>query len=368
MSDVLIIGAGINGLLTARELLAEGAAVMLLDKGRSFSEASWAGGGIVSPLYPWRYSAGVTALASWAQDFYPALTQELLSATGIDPELVRSGLLMLDARDEVSALQWARSNQRSMDAVDPDFIYAREPQLAPGFRHGLWMPDVSNVRNPRLGEALLANLRQHNRLTLIEGAEVRKIHRSDSVIESVAVVSKEAEKRIKADKFVICAGAWSAALTTDLQFSLPVTPVKGQMLLYKPAQRLVNSIVLSNGRYVIPRGDGHLLVGSTLEHCGFDKSVTAAGRDSLQESAQSMLPALASIPLKAQWSGLRPGSPDGTPFIGKLPACANGYINAGQYRNGLVLAPASARLLVDLMLKRQTIVDPEYYDPQRLVH
>jgi glycine oxidase len=119
--------------------------------------------------------------------------------------------------------------------------------------------------------------------------------------------------------------------------------------------------VLMDGRYVIPRNDGRILAGSTLEEAGYDKTTTAEARESLYDSALRIIPALAECPVEHHWAGLRPGSPDGIPFIGAVPGIGGLHVNAGHYRNGLVLAPASTRLLVDQLLGRTPIVDPEPY-------
>lgn len=129
----------------------------------------------------------------------------------------------------------------------------------------------------------------------------------------------------------------------------------------------MQSIILTDGRYLIPRRDGHLLVGSTLEYRGFDKQPSAGAAQSLQQSARQMLPALASQRPIAQWAGLRPGSGDGIPFIGRIRDYDNLYVNAGQFRNGLVLAPASAELMKNLLLGEEPIVDAAPYDPARSV-
>lgn len=362
--DVLIVGAGINGLLLARELAIAGLQVRVVDKGACCREASWAGGGIVSPLYPWRYRQPVTALASWAQDFYPHLADELAKSTGIDPEYSQTGLLMLDADDEAAAVQWAHVNNRRLEQVDREFIYDREPQLAAGFRSGLWMPDVANIRNPRLGQALVVDLKARPNVSLNEYCQVAQFVTDGGQINSVTAKTPAGERRYAADTIVLCAGAWSAQLAELTSVRLKVEPVKGQMLLYRLPRSPVESIVLTQGRYVIPRRDGHLLVGSTLEYEGYDKTPTAQARESLLESAQKLVPILRDVEPEAQWAGLRPAAPDGIPYIGKIPGIENFYVNAGQFRNGLVLAPASARLLADLILQREPIVDPYPYQPR----
>ncbi len=364
MSDFLIIGGGVIGLLLARELADSGAKVTVIERGECCREASWAGGGIVSPLYPWRYKPEVTALASWAQDFYPQLAAELLRDTGIDSELQKSGLLMLQAEDSDAALQWARETRRPMQAVAEEFIYKKEARLAANFTAGLWMNDVCNIRNPRLGKALVVKLRDMPDVQLREHCELLSINQNADKIQSVEVLEKGDVVKLQAQKYVVSAGAWSGVLLAGLGVELPVEPVKGQMLLYRSQENLLQSIVLYRGRYLIPRRDGYILVGSTLEKCEFDKSSIAEALSSLRESAVGMLPELALLDPIQQWAGLRPGAPDGVPFIGRVKGFDNLFVNAGHYRNGLVLAPASARLLADLLLQRTPIVDPSPYDPQ----
>jgi len=173
---------------------------------------------------------------------------------------------------------------------------------------------------------------------------------------------------IRAERVVLAAGAWSGELLKTLGLELPVEPVKGQMILYKCAEDFLPSMVLAKGRYAIPRRDGHILIGSTLEYAGFDKTPTDNALESLKASAEELLPALKEAEVVGHWAGLRPGSPEGIPFIGELPAHPGLWLNCGHFRNGLVLAPASCRLLADLMLGREPIIDPAPYAPVGRLH
>lgn len=363
--EVVIIGGGINGLLTAHELARESVRVTVLERRECFSEASWAGGGIVSPLYPWRYSAPVTALAQWAQAYYPGLCDRLRDDTGIDPEYSHCGLLMLAAEDSDAALAWAARFNQSLTRVSPEFVQAREPQVAADLKTPLWMPEVANVRNPRLGAALVKALRANPKVQILEHHEVLGFQRQGDRVVAVDVRHVGQRRTLHGDHWVLCTGAWTAGLTEPLGRSVPVVPVKGQMLLYRPPTQLVQGIVLTSGRYVIPRRDGHLLVGSTLEHSGFDVKVTATAQAQLRAAAAALVPALAHLSPVAQWAGLRPAAPEGIPWIERLPNTMNVFVNAGQYRNGLVLAPASARLVTDLLLARPPIIDPSPYALER---
>ena len=359
MSDAVVIGGGVMGCLSALNLLEAGARVTLVERSELGREASWAGGGIVSPLYPWCYSQPISALADWSQGFYPGLGRELAELTGIDPEVSSCGLMWLDHDEQADALSWAQREGKPLLSVDADFIYRQVPGLAPGYRSALWQADLANVRNPRLMAALRARLLQFPGFTLLEHTPVQSL----LVEQGRACGVRHTKGELRADAVVLAAGAWSGEWAAALGLSLPVEPVKGQMLLYKCEPGWLPSIVLFGGRYAIPRRDGHVLVGSTLEHAGFDKTPTEQALASLRESAQRLLPALENQAPVAQWAGLRPGSPDGVPFIGELSSLPGLWLNVGHYRNGLVLAPASCRLLADLMGGRAPVIDPQPYAP-----
>ena len=355
---VIVVGGGVIGLLSA-QVLGANMEVLLLDSHGWGHEASWAGGGIVSPLYPWRYSAAVTALAHWSQGFYPGLGERLLASTGIDPEVCVTGLYWLDSPDAAEALNWAEREGRELLAVDVAQVRDHVTALGGGFSRALHMPGVANVRNPRLVQALRAELLRLPNVRLVEHCAVQGFIRDNGRVCGV----ETSQGLIEADQVVLAAGAWSAQLLATLGLALPVEPVKGQMILYKCAEDFLPSMVLADGRYAIPRKDGHVLVGSTLEYAGFDKTPTDEALASLQASAVALLPALADAEVVGHWAGLRPGSPEGIPYIGEVPDYPGLWLNCGHFRNGLVLAPASCQLLADLMLGREPIVDPAPYAP-----
>ncbi|MCW4149756.1 glycine oxidase ThiO [Halomonas sp. 18H] len=359
MSDFLVVGGGVIGMLTTLQLADAGHSVTLVERGQCGREASWAGGGIVSPLYPWRYTTPISRLSAWSEGRYPELALRLLEETGVDPEYRQKGLLYLRVEDAEAALAWAREVGKPLASVGADFLYTREPQAAPGCDGALWMPTLGSLRNPRLARALVKRLQAMPGVTLREGCEVETL-----LVEGERVVGVQTPLgRLQADRVVVCGGAWAARILVTAGVELPVRPVKGQMIQFQAPPGLVKRVVLMDGRYVIPRADGRVLAGSTLEETGFDKSLSTTARESLWDSATRIVPALAECPVVHHWAGLRPGSPCGVPFIGAVPGVTNLHVNAGHYRNGLVLAPAATRLLVDELLGREPIVDPRPYRP-----
>ena len=357
--DCVIVGAGLIGMLSAMELRRRGMTVVVVGRGRAASESSWAGGGILSPLYPWRYPAAVSALAAWSQQYYPALAETLAGATGIDPEWTPSGLLILDGDEHRVALAWAERQACPMEQVDAARCRELEPSLGEAPEAALWLPAVAQIRNPRLAQSLRCHLAGLG-VDIIEGEEVTALRHSG---ERIVGIRTAAGRKLNTPRVVVAGGAWSARLLRGLGVDLQVYPVKGQMLLYKAAPGLVRRIVMREGRYVIPRRDGHILVGSSVEQAGFDKAPTLAVRQTLQAAARTLVPALADLAPVRQWAGLRPGCSDGIPFIGVLPALEGLYVNCGHFRNGVVMGPASARLLADLVTGTPPLLDPVPYDP-----
>lgn len=355
MSDVIVVGGGVLGLMISRLLLQAGVSVELVEAGQCGQEASWAGGGIISPLYPWRYSEPVTLLSQRAQSLFPALNKRLLAETGIDPELTQTGMLMLDAPDAELAFSWCDDHQMQAQRITGSTaLQAIEPRLGK-FESGVWMPHIANVRNPRLLKALKASVLQHPHFQLREFSEVVEIAEG-----RVQLVSGQ---WLAADKICVTAGAWTGNLLQQAGASLPIKPMKGEMILYKQAQNWLKTMVMHDGRYAIPRRDGHIVVGSTLQDVGFNKAPESMA--SLRASAERLLPALAECEPVRHWAGLRPGSPEGIPYMGELPTMRDVFVCAGHFRNGLVLSPASAQFMADLLMGREPELDKTLYQVQR---
>jgi glycine oxidase len=353
MSDFVVVGAGLSGLLTARELVLAGAAVTVVERGEVGRESSWAGGGILSPLCPWSQPEPVLRLVRWSQREYPALCAQLAASTGIDPQWVPSGLLMLDAAGP-EAETWSRAYAMPLERLDAQAALRTEPSLVEAAA-AVWLPEVAQVRNPELLKALYAEVTRLG-VTVVEHAEVRRI-----AVDGADGVRVETPTRsFSVGGAVLTAGAWTAHLVSPPS-SVPVFPVRGQMLLFQGPPRLLSRIVLKEGHYAIPRRDGRILVGSTLEHVGFDKQATPQAAAELLAVARQLVRGLADLPVERHWAGLRPGSPTGVPFISAVPGLNRVFINAGHYRNGVVMGPAAARLAADLVLGREPTFDASAY-------
>jgi glycine oxidase len=351
-----IIGGGIIGLLCARELRSAGESVVIIDRQTVGQESSWAGGGILSPLYPWRYPEPVSALAAWSQGQYPSLAANLLARTGIDPEWTPSGLLIFGVDDREKSVAWTSAQGVRLETPDHVAASLIEPLVSAGLGPALWMPTVAQIRNPRLLRALCADLRQSG-VEFRENIDVQGFTTRQGRLTSIHTSHGEIETR----RCLVAAGAWSGDLLATTGLVLPITPVKGQMLLLSAQTLQLKTMVLNDHRYIIPRRDGRVLVGSTLESSGYEKSTTEAARLDLLQAAVGMIPALAQCHIEHQWAGLRPGSPSGVPYIGQHPKVAGLFVCTGHFRNGIVLAPASARLVTDLMLGRTPLLDQRQF-------
>ncbi len=361
-TDIILIGGGVIGLLTAREFNKAGASVTVIDKSALGKESSWAGGGILLPLYPWRQNHAITHLVIKSLAQYPALASELTETTGISPEWNPCGLLITQNPDSLDAIAWCNRNHIVFKEADKSMLdgFGTLPN------NPLWLPEIAQIRNPRLIKSLKQDLLQRG-VQLIEHCEVADVHLHHGRIVSIATN----KGNLAVNQLVISAGAWTPGLVQQFfpmlrQPSPAISPVKGQMLLFAAKPGTLRSIVLEGDQYLIPRLDGHILAGSTVEANTFEKTITADAKDQISQFAYTLFPALKNFPLVNHWSGIRPGTHNGVPYIDKHPEISNLSINAGHFRNGLAMAPASAQLMVDLILNRPTSVDPEPYRLDRV--
>jgi len=356
MKRIIIVGGGVIGMLTALELAQAQQCVVLFERAETGRESSWAGGGILSPLFPWRYLDSVTRLASWSQAAYPEFCSQLAQDTGIDPEYTESGLILVAPDESDQAGHWAELHQRTLIPIDDAQFRRLEPRAAEPADTAFWMPRVAQVRNPRLVRALRLRL-QALGVDIRTGQSVEQLLCDTDRCHGVRCP----DGNHRADTVIVCTGAWSSELLDSCPAPPSIHPVRGQMLLFRAAPGTISRIVLEANRYVIPRRDGRTLFGSTLEEVGFDKRTTKAARRELYAIATRRFPILRDFPVEGHWAGLRPSSPAGVPYIGPHPQISGLFVNSGHYRNGIVLGLASARLATDLILKRPPILDPSPY-------
>ncbi|MBT9613406.1 MAG: FAD-dependent oxidoreductase, partial [Burkholderiales bacterium] len=291
-------------------------------------------------------------LTDWSRDLYPAWIGDLRAASGIDPEYRTCGMLVLPPYDRAAALAWAGVSGEPVQELSARSIL---PALAVD-DPALWMSRVAQVRNPRLLQALRLALLRHD-VQILEQTALTGWCSTPTRIEAI----NTAQGAIAADEFVLAAGAWSRELLGEQGADIPIKPVRGQIVLYKSEPGRLKQVVYRDGLYIIPRDDGHLLVGSTLEEVGFDKNVTEAARIDLSQRAAALLPFLEQKLVVGHWAGLRPGSPENIPIMARHPSIENLYLSSGHYRYGVTMAPASSQLMANLILGHPNPIDVSPY-------
>jgi glycine oxidase len=346
--SVIVVGGGIMGCLTALELADKGCQVTIVERNQiaaqTSGESSWAGAGILFPLLPWMYKDAVNQLAMAGAERYPALCERLLTATGIDPEYTKSGLQILPNFDETVAVNWCESYQIPVEKN----------------ANGLFLPTIAQVRPPNLLQALRQMLIQQ-KVTLLENTQLEPLKNIDKIDGWSTSTSAVPGTILSADVFVVTSGAWSFDLLKDTAAGLNIKPMRGQILLYENVPEIPKNIIYQNGFYLVPRRDGLLLAGSTLEDVGFDTRATDEVKQDLKAKAENIMPSLRHATVRKHWSGLRPGTPDNLPTISQHPSIQNLYLNTGHFRYGLTMAPASAQLVAALILGEKPQINAAHY-------
>jgi glycine oxidase len=356
--DVLILGGGVIGLSVAYSLAREKMRVEVLDKGELGQEASWAGAGIIPPGNPARARTPFDRLRALSSEAFPALSRELCERTGIDNGYLRCGGLVLpEGHDDADDQEWRGDGIRYEELAGPDLRHL-EPNLEPGLVRAIYLPDTAQLRNPRHVKALVAGCGSLG-VRLHAGCPAVGLERDGDRVMAVRTIND----RLTAGHYLIASGAWSDALLEQADWRPGIRPVRGQIALLNTGVPLLRRVLMHGKRYLVPRPDGRVLVGATEEDAGFDKRTTASAVRDLLDFAIHLVPGLADAPLERSWAGLRPGSPDGLPFLGRVPGVENLYVAAGHFRAGIQLSPGTGTLMTELILGRPLTLP---LDPFRL--
>jgi len=348
-ADFAIVGGGAIGCGIAHALALEGARVVVLERSRVAAEASGAAAGILAPRVH-ATAPGMFELAMASHRLFPELTNALKEETQLDPEYVRSGVLDLahDEDDERALRAKVADQVRNGHAVqwlDAAEVHAREPALARDTRGAYFDADAYHIHPARFTQALAqAAARRGARVRV--GVEAHGIRRTGS--RAIAVRTNDGD--VAADHVILASGAWMAACGDWIDVHVPVYPARGQILTVCAVPPPIRCVVFGADAYLLPRVDGTVVVGATVERAGFDKSLTAGGLGWLFGVLDKLCPALSAAPFDRAWAGLRPGSPDELPIVGMAPGWDNVTIATGHFRNGIMLTPITARLVARHLL------------------
>ena len=352
--DVLILGGGVIGLTTAWFLAEAGVRVSIVDKGDFGQQASWAGAGIIPPGNPERARTPFDRLRAHSSTMYPALSRSLHERTGIDNGyLVCGGLELLTDEEEVADDEW-RGEGIVFNELSGEELHRFQPDLALNLDRAYYLPDMGQVRNPRHLKALKAACAASG-VRLLASCPVHRIARNGGRIDAV----ETGQGRLTAGRYLLATGAWTDPLLEPLGWRPGIRPIRGQIALLNSGTPGVRPLLLQGKRYLVPRGDGRWLVGSTEEDAGFDARPTAVGVAGLLELAVSLVPDLANATVERCWAGLRPGSPDGMPFLGGVPGIDNLFVAAGHFRAGIQLSPVTALVMKETLLGEKPTVPLE---------
>ena len=363
-ADVLIMGGGIIGCSIAWRLAQAGISVTVLDRSEPGAEASSAAAGMLAPVGEMVEPRTFSDLCVASRGLYPGFAAELEESSGHHVGYRSDGSLLValneELEEELAKVHHTQAAQGfTLHPLTAAEVHGRLTGLSPQIRSGLFVPGDHWVDNERLMRALIIAC-QRASVRLEAGQAVHKFHIKGDHIEGIAAGSG---LTYTARTYVLAAGCWSGEVAGELGLHLPITPCCGQMMEFETPRELPN-VVRAGIHYLVPRPERRLLLGTTAEYAGFEKAVTAQGLLSILEGAVQLMPLVNNFRFRRAWAGLRPDTADHLPVLG-YGEMENLIFATGHFRNGILLAPVTAEIIADLILKGSTSRPIESYRPTR---
>jgi glycine oxidase ThiO len=361
--EVLVVGGGIVGAACARALAHRGVTVTVVEAGPKTGAATQAAAGMLAPFAEALPEDPVLSFNVRARDLYRDLAPQLKEETGIDIGLWNEGILqVVFSEEEATAakgeIAWQRQSGFMADWLTPDELREHAPGIAPEALGAAFAPEDGALEPVLLRDALLDSAESRG-ARLIQGERVDEV-----LIEGGAITGvRTTATHIECGALVLAAGCWSGRIV-GLPRPVSVEPIRGQMVSLDWPMEEPRIIAYGGGGYVVFRG-GEALAGSTMEHVGFDASVTSGGVNHLLDIARRLFPPLRETSVRRTWAGLRPGTPDGRPMLGRDPEIPNLWYATGHGRNGILLAGITGEVLAQLFLGEEVEHELEPLDPGR---
>lgn len=366
MLETVVVGGGIAGCAAALALGSRGAAVTVVEGARPGAGATGASAGILAAQYEVTEPSALLHLKVESRARWPRFAATIEELSGQSVHLRGDGLLVAnfsetDHERAQAMAAWQRQAGLAAELIPQDEALRVDPGISERPLSYLWLPDEARVDTQRLAEALYPALARAN-IRVITGNPVAAIRERDGHVTGVIMAD---DRSLDADAVVLAAGAWSGTIR-GLPRPLPVRPIRGQILRYPPACTTLRRVVADpHGRYLVPRADGSILAGSTMEETGFDQSITDEGKAVIQEAAGHLAPRLAQCKPVEHWAGLRPLTADSAPVLGPDPNLAGLVYATGHGRSGILLAPVTGEMVAEILLDGDSTLDWRPFRPDR---
>jgi glycine oxidase len=351
--DVAIIGGGINGSSIAYQLSKMGRKVIIIEKKRLACQASSAAAGMLAAQAEIEQDGPLFQLALKGQAMFSALSSELFEYTRIDIEYVNKGMLKIAETEEIAEevkkqVAFQRNWDPTIKWLDSKELREMEPALSPSVSGGMYLPNDGHVQPSKLTQAFA-------KAAVYFGAEIRENTEVLSFIYENDQVKgvKTTNGIIHSNQVVVATGAWAAKLMSESGLDLRVYPVKGECFSIRTEKPMINTTIFSDKRcYLVPKRNGEIYIGATMIEDTFDNKVTPGGIATLIERATQLVPQIKEAAWERVWSGIRPQTGDGLPYLGEHPRWKGLFVAAGHFRNGILLSPITGKLVADLLADR----------------